>query len=57
MAEATAWQRVKKSVKEVLPSSKKTCLWMIKVTVILKSKFLSVSWRCATEVFPVVFSS
>ena len=35
MAEATAWQRVKKSVKEVLPSSKKTCIWMIKVTVIV----------------------
>ena len=35
MAEATTWLRVKKSVKEVLPSSKKTCLWMIKVTVIV----------------------
>ena len=35
MAEATAWQRVKKSVKEVLPSSGKTCIWMIKITVIV----------------------
>lgn len=35
MAEATAWQRVKKSVKEVLPSSGITCIWMIKITVIV----------------------
>ncbi len=35
MAEATAWQRIRKCVKEVLPSSKKTCIWMIKVTVIV----------------------
>ena len=35
MAEATAWQRIRKCVKEVIPSSKKTCIWMIKVTVIV----------------------
>ena len=35
MAEATVRQRIRKSVREVLPSSKKTCLWMIKVTVIV----------------------
>ncbi len=35
MAEATAWQRIRSCVKEVLPSSKKTCIWMIKVTVIV----------------------
>lgn len=35
MADATPWQRIKKSVREVLPSSRKTCLWMIKITVIV----------------------
>ena len=35
MADATHWKRIKQSVREVLPSSGKTCLWMIKITVIV----------------------
>ena len=35
MADATPWQRIKKSVREVLPSSRRTCIWMIKITVIV----------------------
>ena len=35
MADATPWQRIKQSVREVLPSSGKTCIWMIKITVIV----------------------
>ena len=35
MAEPTTWQRIGKAVREVLPSSGKTCLWMIKITVIV----------------------
>ena len=31
----TTKQRIVRSIKEVLPSSKKTCIWMIKVTVIV----------------------